>query len=690
MPVSFLAPLFLAGLAALVVPVLVHLANRPKKEVVRFPSLMFLERVEYQATTRRRLRHIILFALRCLALILVAAAFARPFLDRADAPPVTVDGGREVVVLMDRSASMGAGDRMERARSAVREVADGLTRGDRATLVLFDRDAAAANRATDQPATLRSAADSVQPGDGGTRMAPALRLAESILTGTPLPRRALVVVSDFQRGSWDPTAGVRMPAGTEIRTVPVGEPVENAAVVAAGFARDRFSGRDRIRVAARVVNRGGAPLRTTVELALDGRVVETRQVEAGAGDAASVSFESVTLPDRPVRGAVRIPAAGLAADDTFRFTLSPTRSVRVLIVETAAGGGPYLERALGLGSAHDVARVRTRDLQPGHLAGVNVVMLVDTDLPEGAAGRAIRASVEAGAGLVVVLGERSRAGAWSGAGEGLLPGSLEGTRDRSGDAGATLATVRYDHPLFEPFRQPGAASLTRARFYRYRVLEPAAEDAVLARFDDGAAAVAAREVGQGRVLAVTSPFDGRWNDLVLQPSFLPFAHRLVRYASAREPDPEWRTVGDMLDIRRLIAGGPDADRAAEDAGEGARPVMVTPSGRRVPIEPGSALVPLAEAGFWEVRDPRSSGAAPVIAVNVDPAESDLGTMDPGQLVAGIEGDGPAPTLASFAPEDRERRQSLWWYFLAAAFLILAAETALGNGLSRRRKGFVRS
>lgn len=689
MPLSFLAPAFLAGLVALAVPIIVHLANRPKKQVVRFPSLMFLERVEYQASSRRRLRNLVLFALRCLALILVAGAFARPFLDRPDAPPVVVEGGRELVVLLDRSASMAAGDRMERARAAAEEVTEGLARGDRATLVLFDRDAVAANRATDQVAVLRSAIDTVRPGGGATRMAPALRLAESILVGTPLPRRELVVISDFQRGAWDPTTGVRMPPGTEIRALQVGDPIDNAAVVEAGFGRDRFSGRDRVRVAARVVNRGQSELRTPVTLELDGRAVQERAVEIGAGDAASVSFDPVTLPDRPVRGLVRIAGDGLPADDAFRFTLSPTRSLRVLIVQPATGAaGPYLERALELGPEHDLARVPARNLDPGDLAGVDVVVLDGADFPQGATGQRIRALVEAGAGLVAVLGERSRAGSWDEAGSGLLPGVLKGTRDRAGVDGATLSTVRYDHPLFEPFRQPGAAGLTRARFYRYRELEPAAGGAVLARYDDGSVAVAVRVVEKGRVVALTSPLDGRWNDLVLQPSFLPFAHRLIRFASGREPEPEWRTVGEMLDIRRMVAGGSVAVADSEEDGgevpEGARPVLLTPSDERIPIDADTALVPLHEAGFWEVRDPRRGGPPLVVAVNVDPAESDLRTMDPQEVVAGVTGAGPAPSFASFAPEDRERRQSLWWYFLGVAFLLMAVETALGNSLSRRR------
>ena len=42
---SFLAPLFLAGLAALAIPVLIHLIQRERKNVVKFPSLMFVRRI---------------------------------------------------------------------------------------------------------------------------------------------------------------------------------------------------------------------------------------------------------------------------------------------------------------------------------------------------------------------------------------------------------------------------------------------------------------------------------------------------------------------------------------------------------------------------------------------------------------------------------------------------------------------
>lgn len=677
MPLAFLAPVFLAGLAALAIPVLIHLANRPKKEVVRFPSLMFLEKVEYQASSRRRLRNLVLFTLRCLALILVAGAFARPFLDRPDAPPVTIDGGRELVVLVDRSASMAVGDRMDRAREEVAEIAGGLRRGDRATLVAFDHAAAAANRATDDPAVLRAAADSLRPGDGGTRLGPALRLAESLLAGSPLPRRELVVISDFQRRAWDQQSAVAAPPGTAVRLIRLGEPVANSAVADAAAGRERFSGRERARVTATVAARG-ADFDGPVSLELDGRVVQERHVAVAAGDVGRVTFDPVTLPDRPVRAVVRIPGDDMPGDDALHLTLQGDRPLRVVI-----GQGPgadaraslYLVRALEAGTEHDVAVLPAAALTAAALAGADVVILNDADPPGDAGGRRLRAFVEAGGGVLVVLGERSR----SAGTEALGLGRIAGTRDRTGDGGASLARVDAQHPVFEPFRGGAAGQLSRARFFRYRQLDADPAATVLARYDDGTTAMAARDLGRGRVLALTAPLDGRWSDLVLQPVFVPLAHRLVRHASGRAVVPAWRTVGDLLDVAPLLAAAPQSD-----PDDGTAPVVRTPSGRRIGVTPERTMISLDERGFYEVRDPRTGVAPAAVAVNGDPGESELDPLDTAVVEAALTVGGAPVIPVSAEPVERERTQSLWWWVLAAAFVVMAVETVLANALSGRR------
>jgi hypothetical protein len=106
------------------------------------------------------------------------------------------------------------------------------------------------------------------------------------------------------------------------------------------------------------------------------------------------------------------------------------------------------------------------------------------------------------------------------------------------------------------------------------------------------------------------------------------------------------------------------------------------------MAPGKDRQPflLNERGFYEFR---SKGAAPgeavVVAVNVDPLETNLAALDPAEFARTVS-DGPAAShaggLAALGPEDRERRQSIWWYALALGALALAAENVLARRLSR--------
>src|ERR1043165_7375045 len=99
-PMSFLAPLFLLGAAAIALPVIFHLIRRTTKDRKIFSSLMFLRATPPRLTRRSRLEHLLLLALRCLALLLLAAGFARPFIKKAvsDDRPA---GTQRVVVLVD-------------------------------------------------------------------------------------------------------------------------------------------------------------------------------------------------------------------------------------------------------------------------------------------------------------------------------------------------------------------------------------------------------------------------------------------------------------------------------------------------------------------------------------------------------------------------------------------------------------
>jgi hypothetical protein len=690
--VSFLAPLFFAGLAALAVPILVHLTHKERKDVVVFPSLMFLSKIPYQAVRRQRIRHWLLFALRCLALILLAFAFARPFLTRpVSAAPVRGLGARELVILLDRSYSMSYGDRWTRAVDSAKRAVTGMGANDRASLVLFDEVATAATEPTADRAVLNVAIDAAKAGAGVTRFEPAFKLAQRILVDSKLPRKEVMLISDFQRVGWDGRDSPSLPSGTTINKVDLSEAkTSNVAVTGVDFRRDYAEDRERVVITARLVNRSSDPNPShVVSLELNGRDVETKHAKLAANGAATVEFAAAPLPSGETRGVVRSADDALARDNSFFFAISRGQALSVLVVDGREGGAPrslYVERALGIGDQPNfrVTTKRLGNLTASDFNGRSLILLNDSDLPGGELGRRLVDYVQNGGGLLVALGDRSAPRDRPSYAAELLPNTADTPIDRTEDRGGTLGYIDRSHPIFELFSAPRSGDFSTPRFFRYRSITPAPGDEQLARFDDGHIALLERKVGRGRVLVFTSSFDGIWNDLPLQPVFLPVAHQLAKYAAAYADERPWSVVGQVANLPAIFR---DTTGPAE-AATNAEYVAVAPSGERTRLE-GTAKrsVELTEQGFYELQRAGSRGEPRVLAVNVDLAESDLAAVEPqlltGAMVARAGADSTSSTQEASTPVELERRQGFWWYLLAAVLLLLLGETFLSNQLSRR-------
>jgi hypothetical protein len=270
---------------------------------------------------------------------------------------------------------------------------------------------------------------------------------------------------------------------------------------------------------------------------------------------------------------------------------------------------------------------------------------------------------------VAALGAHAAPGGPTAAAAKALGGANDtgGVVDRSADWGGTLAFLDYDHPVFELFRRPRSGDFAGARFLRYRKLRAPDDATVLARFDDGSPGLIESRLGDGRVLVWSSTLDTLWNDLPLQPVFLPFLHRLVAHAAGYVERPAWRRVGDVLELPPLAKG---------------RWIGLDPLAERALRGGNGRFVTLDAAGFYELRPSGDEGAATrlTVAVNVDPAESDLRAADPEEVKGGLTRSASAAGAPLDASEPPRRLEG-WWFLLLAALAVLAAETALSNRLS---------
>src|SRR6266704_1998848 len=136
---NFLAPLFLAGAAAIALPVLFHLIRRTTREKTVFSSLMFLMPTPPRVTRRSRLENIFLLILRCLVLCLLALGFARPFVQRPLRADSKTGAAKRVVILLDTSASMRRGNLWTDARAKATEIAQQASPIDQVAVFTFDR-----------------------------------------------------------------------------------------------------------------------------------------------------------------------------------------------------------------------------------------------------------------------------------------------------------------------------------------------------------------------------------------------------------------------------------------------------------------------------------------------------------------------------------------------------------------------
>jgi len=614
---GLLSPLFLAGLAALAVPLVLHLFRREVAPPVAFTAVRFLQKRVVERQERRRVQDLLLLLLRMAALALLAFAFARPYLSRQG--PVQAP----TVIAVDVSYSMGAPGRIEAARAQAAAVLDGLAANVPVGLVSFsDRATLLADPTTDHGA-VRALLAGLAPGFGGTRYAAPVAAARGLLDGQA---GRLVIVSDLQARGWARgTTSLPDNVGLDVR--PVGVRIDNVLV------RDLVvTPRD-----ARVVvsNAGQAPVRVSVSLARDAGAPRTQIVALDGGVSRDVAFAG---PHPAGAYVARVGhQGGLPADNERHavLRLTPATDVRVLVgAEVERSRGFFLERAYAaLGTAEETpyavaVGVGPAALASGALRDVDLAVWLSATGIDRRQVASLEPFVRDGGRLVVACGP------------GLDPRVADVVTRPLGIAlaAASPTGVAPGGLVANDPRHPLLASLGEARVDLARTsvsgscdMTPAAGAVTIARFDDGRPALAEATVGRGRLLVLATDLARQWNDLPVQPAFVPLIGELTRHV-----------LGDAAGTRVALASVQDAAYQ--------RP------------------------GVWPV-GPRGQAAA----VNVDIAESDQSSLTREEFVQALSRPpSDLARLARTAAVRLEQDQGLWRYGIALLGLAHVGESLVGR------------
>lgn len=669
---SFLAPLYIAGLLAVSLPIVFHLIRRTPRGRVTFSSLMFLGPSPPRVTSRSRLNNFVLLLLRAAALLLLAFAFARPFLRDADSLNLDQNPGRRIVLLVDTSASLRRGDLWSQARQRLDDVLNSVTPADRVSLLAFAdaieikvsfdawSDADPARRV----ALVRSALDDLGPTWGATHLADALAAAADLLvdasdrqTDAAEVARQIVLVSDLQRGAQlDALARYAWPKGVQLDvhglTVAAGT---NAAVHLAGTDDDQnptiADGKLRVRLS-------NEPDATREQFTLHwataaGDVAGVEPIPAYVPPGASRTIRVPLAP--PAAAADRLVLRGDDADFDNTLFLVPPRQEEVVVGYFGADAADdpqamryYLERVAGetprrkwrLVAIAPSGTLDPRDAEPMRLAVVAGALSPDHQ-------DHVRRFVERG-GTALVVAEVAEQPVVSRLLE--LP-ELSLAEAKVADH-ALLGEIAYGHPLFAAFADPRFGDFTKIHFWHYRrAAWPAgANVAVVARFDNGDPAIVEHALGSGHVVALFSSWRPADSQLATSSKFVPLLGALLERAHGPESEPTQYVVGD-------VAGGSAAGGRNLD-----RPGVFDLAGRRVAVNLRAD----------------ESRTAPLAIEELEQRGAQIGS----EAARSAERE----RSRQLRNAELENRQKLWRWLIVAVLGFVMAETTVAGYLTRKQDG----
>ncbi len=692
---NFLAPLFLAGAAAIALPVLFHLARRTARDRQVFSSLRFLRPTPPRITRRNRLEHWLLLALRCGVIALLALGFARPFFRPAGNPVLPAEPSRRVVMLIDTSASMRRDGLWAEARSRAEAIARDARPADQFALFHFDRQLAplmtfadwAGTATGDRAALVRSRLATVEPGWSATALDQALIRGAELLTAgeegqARVGRRQIVLISDLQSGSRvGGLQGYEWPRGIELTLERV-----NARV--AGNAGPQLATESAEASLATELN-----VRVRVNNAADSRRDQFRLTwarDTGAVPGTNVELyvpagqsRMVALPVPPAAsGADRVVLSGDdAAFDNTLYVVPPSPAAVTALYWGADNGEDakqpryFLERAFQETRRHAVRIVPVGAGEAVAPATLNAAPLLIVTSPLNERGRElVQAQLAAGHVVLVAATDAATVNALA-----AIPACAGLTAEEGRFANyGLLGELDFQHPLLAPFADPRFSDFTRIHFWKYRKLDLGGVTGarVVARFDNGDPALAEFSAGRGRVVLLAAGWHPADSQLALSSKFVPLLYALLDWSGAGPGAPVAYLVGDRVPLRR------------DPAAAGGATTIVRPDGTTVPVAADATeFAETTAPGVYRA----TGGLQPArFAVNLDPAEGRTPPLSPDDLERlGVPLARPAAEAARVVEQasrlrdaEIESRQKLWRWAILATLGLLLMETWLAGWTAR--------
>ena len=690
---GLLAPLFALGALLAAVPFFLHRLNTATPDQHEFASAMLLSPTQKREHVRKQLRYLILMTLRILLLLAIAFVFARPFMDE-ESLMVFSDGSVNHLVLIDTSASMSGAGKLELAKQEAKEIIRSMGLGDRAQLMVADKQLRIVAGPSNETSLLLAAIDGVEATNFQLDYGIMMSGLNNALSDDWLNHK-IHLLSDLQQSGMPRQFAKLIPELPAIADVQLALYPTRSESFANWLVEYVDADGEQVRVGVKGYQSSQQP--RLVELVVNGESVAEQSIDLMPSGRAVAIFEGVQF--QPGINRVRASLTesdALDSDNHFHFAVdrSPPEPVPLITTNPYARPVTYLSTALETVGAPGnsqttsnwiVQAVTFEDFDARTLERYSWVLIDDIGaIPESIANE-LAQFVQAGGAVFAAAGERALGLAQLPLSGHALASDVDVLGDRQASF-SSVSRVESSHPIFENLK--GWADLTISRSLPIEVKE---SDRVLAWLSNGQPFLLEQRVGRGRLVLLTTSLDNEWNNLPVKPFFVALIGQTANYLSRREAVTMQKMAGDYLRADEIGGRGSEGGQFNQD-NSGAAGQIVDPNGvTLVALQNTSSLSQrqLNDVGFYELH---TAGGESLIGVNIAPAESDTTPLDADDLTqwtsavsgqVGVDETIEAAGLRAREGEDEDSFIEIWHILAIMALILLCAESLLSNFYLRR-------
>lgn len=694
---TFLAPIFLLGLLAVSIPVIIHFLNLRKPQKVAFSTLSFFSELQKSTIRRLKLKRLLLLLVRSLTVILLALALARPFL-----PPgiggVSGTSATLYLVVVENGIRMDRvdadGPYLDQAKMVIRSLAEDAREQDRFVLVTTHGDQAVSGFLT--PSQVSERLESIVISESGSVINRRLAQLGGLIESWAGDLSVMYRITTDDGFVVDAT---KLEFPELLNSVPVNyvllgsESGSNAVVQSVRTAGTIAGPGVPVPIEIVVTNLGRQPAYNLfVSLEVDDQLVGQHQLDLEAGASQTVYLDLIPSRSGFITGDVIIEGDQFRADNTHYFSIQVPEVRNVLLIEDSGNSNAFLTAALQAAAQIQgrisLSRVSSSAYtDAGQVQNFDTVVLNGLDRISDDLQEELVRSVQSGRGLVVLPSPRAELVSYNRFLGRLNAGQIIGFRGTYGsfEPIARVDRIRDGHPvideIFDKQDDEEISTELPGLFYYLRLSQAAGTSTfTILQSELVEPLLLDYRFGNGRALISTIGADPGWSTFPGNPLFAPVFYRAVLFAmSGDQGGLNTHALGVPFDWSGALSG----ERIVISDGQMDYfpDVTVQRDGATRVQYPATEWKP----GIFQIR---SESGNIHIAANFDISESDFYTLSDEntteQLASKIE------YLEIFGQDDvsvSEIQQQLraagfgaeiWYWFVLGALILMMIELAISR------------